>query len=91
MAKVSSIFTKKFPTSTFGRINPTSTFGRINPSSVFTEMGDEYTTPTVYYSGIIASLNLLTDTLDTTYDGTDPTLAGMETALDTINGEIITP
>lgn len=43
------------------------------------------------YSGIIASLNLLTDTLDTAYDGTDPTLAGMETALDTINGEIITP
>ena len=42
------------------------------------------------YSGIIASLNLLTDTLDTAYDGTDPTLAGMETALDTINGEIIT-
>jgi len=43
------------------------------------------------YSGIIASLNLLTDTSDTAYDGTDPTLAGMETALDTINGEIITP
>jgi hypothetical protein len=43
------------------------------------------------YSGIIASLNLLTDTLDTAYDGTDPTLAGMEIALDTINGEIITP
>ena len=42
------------------------------------------------YSGIIASLNLLTDTSDSAYDGTDPTLAGMETALDTINGEIIT-
>lgn len=42
------------------------------------------------YSGIIASLNLLTDTSDTAYDGTDPNIAGMETALDTINGEIIT-
>ena len=42
------------------------------------------------YSGIIASLNLLTDTLDSAYDGTDPILTGMETQLDTINGEIIT-
>lgn len=42
------------------------------------------------YSGIIASLNLLTDTSDTAYDGTNPTLAVMETELDTINGEIIT-
>ena len=41
------------------------------------------------YSGIIASLNLLTDTSDSAYDGTDPTLAGMETQLDTINGEVI--
>jgi len=43
------------------------------------------------YSGIIASLNLLTDTTDTEYDGTNPTLAGMETELNAINGEIITP
>ena len=43
----------------------------------------------VDYSGIIASLNLLTDTSDSAYDGTDPTLAGMETQLDTINGEAI--
>lgn len=43
----------------------------------------------VDYSGIIASLNLLTDTSDSAYDGTDPTLAGMETQLDTINGEVI--
>lgn len=42
------------------------------------------------YSGIVASLNSLTDTLDTVYDGTNPTLAVMETELDTINGEIIT-
>ena len=43
----------------------------------------------VDYTGIIASLNLLTDTLDTAYDGTDPTLENMETQLDTINGEVI--
>lgn len=47
------------------------------------------TTP-VDYSGIIASLNLLTDTSDSAYDGTGPTLGLMETQLDTINGEIIT-
>lgn len=42
------------------------------------------------YSGIVSSLNLLTDTLDAAYNGTNPNLAGMETELDTINGEIIT-
>jgi hypothetical protein len=41
------------------------------------------------YTTIIASLNLLTDTLDTAYDGTNPILVGMETDLDTINAEII--
>lgn len=46
--------------------------------------------PSIDYLEIIASLNLLTDTSDTAYDGTNPTLAGMETELDIINGEIIT-
>jgi hypothetical protein len=46
---------------------------------------------TVDYSGIISSLNLLTNSSDTVYDGTNPSLSNMETQLDLINREIIIP
>jgi hypothetical protein len=46
---------------------------------------------TIDYSGIIASLNSLTNSSDTVYDGTNPSLSNMETQLDLINREIIIP
>ncbi|OQB81394.1 MAG: hypothetical protein BWX87_00659 [Bacteroidetes bacterium ADurb.Bin123] len=45
--------------------------------------------PVVDYSGIITSLNLLTNTEDTVYRGRVPTLSEMNTQLDDINNEII--
>ena len=45
--------------------------------------------PSVDYSGIIASLNLLTDTSDSYYDGTNPTVDDMILQLDEINNEIV--
>lgn len=44
---------------------------------------------TIDYSGIIASLNRLTNSSDTVYDGTNPSLLNMELQLDLINREII--
>ena len=41
------------------------------------------------YSEIIASLNFLTDSQDSVYNGANPSLSGMEEQLDSINGEII--
>lgn len=43
----------------------------------------------VDYSGIITTLNFLTDMEDAAYNGTNPSLESMETQLDDINGEII--
>jgi hypothetical protein len=45
--------------------------------------------PSLDYSGIMASLNLLTDTEDTFYDGTNPDITSMDFQLYEINGEII--
>jgi hypothetical protein len=49
MTKVTSIFTKKNPASTFGRLGVGSVFGRVNQASTFTEGGVDYVAQTVYY------------------------------------------
>jgi hypothetical protein len=46
---------------------------------------------TIDYSGIISSLNRLTNSSNTVYDGTNPSLSNMETQLEIINREIIIP
>ena len=63
MTKVTSIFTKKNPASTFGRLGVGSVFGRVNQASTFTEGGVDYVAQTVpllldTYTGATAAYSL---------------------------------